>query len=340
MTTKLCRALSALTLTGGAPDRTAARRIVTQATGSQAKKLISFLHDLYPGGKRTAGDMAYISGLEPDLLGEAMVLRTLKNEGTEAGPYLDRAFEDVDNRAMRTGFEVLGRLSGDHPEAGEWIARVLSRYVAQRALPAFQAALAIVEADSPGERAAHSLLGIHLAKALAREGTILNALEIAAEGLPERTVSLREVGLWVAETRLLLVPEAEEDARASRLLDLGRRQHELGQREAALASTQEALDIRRKLAAARPGAFLAELAESLNNLGKLQSEMGQREAALASTQEALDVIWPLFIASPRAFRRNTELFLNNSRKHLEALNRDLPPDLLERLTTFQSTLSP
>jgi len=43
-------------------------------------------------------------------------------------------------------------------------------------------------------------------------------------------------------------------------------------REDALAASQEAVDIRRQLAAARPDAFLPDLAMSLNNLGNRLSE--------------------------------------------------------------------
>ena len=71
------------------------------------------------------------------------------------------------------------------------------------------------------------------------------------------------------------------------LNNLGAEQSELGQREAALASTLEAVDLYRKLAEARPDAFLPDLAMSLNNLGTMQSALGQREAALASTREAV-----------------------------------------------------
>jgi hypothetical protein len=41
----------------------------------------------------------------------------------------------------------------------------------------------------------------------------------------------------------------------------------LGLREEALASSQEAVDIRRRIAETRPDAFLPNLATSLNNLG-------------------------------------------------------------------------
>ena len=65
---------------------------------------------------------------------------------------------------------------------------------------------------------------------------------------------------------------------------------ELGRREEALAAAQEAVDIRRALAAARPEAFTPDLAGSLNNLAGALSELGQREEALAAAQEAAELV--------------------------------------------------
>jgi tetratricopeptide (TPR) repeat protein len=61
---------------------------------------------------------------------------------------------------------------------------------------------------------------------------------------------------------------------------------DLGQREEALAAIQEAVTIRRELAAARPDAFRPDLASSLNNLAIRLGDLGQREEALAAIQEA------------------------------------------------------
>ncbi|MCY1060018.1 tetratricopeptide repeat protein [Nannocystis sp. SCPEA4] len=72
------------------------------------------------------------------------------------------------------------------------------------------------------------------------------------------------------------------------LNNLGNRQSEVGQREAALASAAEAVRIYEELAKRNPKAFQPDLAMSLNNLGIRQSEAGQREAALASAAEAFD----------------------------------------------------
>ena len=49
---------------------------------------------------------------------------------------------------------------------------------------------------------------------------------------------------------------------------------DLGRREEALAASQEAVEICRRLAAARPDAFLPDLAMSLNNLGDRLSDLG------------------------------------------------------------------
>ncbi len=118
------------------------------------------------------------------------------------------------------------------------------------------------------------------------------------------------------------------------LNNLGNKQSALGQREAALISMQEAVDLRRKLAQARPDAFLPDLAMSLNNLGAMQAALGQREAALVSAEEALDAIWPFFLRLPAAFEPFAGIYLRNLREHLEALGRPPPPSLLEREATF------
>ncbi|MDC0678849.1 tetratricopeptide repeat protein [Sorangium atrum] len=309
------RAVTALTLRGGASSRGEAAALVARIMDERDEKLVDqylrFLRDLYPGQRRTSRTGDYLGGLEPDLLGEAMVHRTLSLEGGEADSYLDRVLErPAGEDALRTAFAVLGRLSEDQSEDGEqWLTHVLGRDVVGRAMVAFEAAKAL------GERTAHARLGSVLAKSLEREGTIDLAEQMARTGLPERTVSLREVALWAAQKRLEHLPEGielERLAKRSRLLNnLGKMQSELGQREAALASAQEAVTIRRTLAEQQPSAFLPDLALGLNNLGKTLSELGQREAALASTQEAVTRYRTLAEQQPDAFLPYLALSLNN-----------------------------
>ncbi len=294
---KLRLAVAELTLKGGARDKAEAEHMVGD------EDLATLLRDLYPG---RAGQR-YLGGLEPDLLGEAMVWRALSQEGAGAGPYLDRVFEGADAQAVRTGFTVLGRLSEDHEEVAGWIARVLARDVAGRAMEVFAAAKTV------GETTAHAALGMELARALEREG----ALELAERLDPElphpgRTVSLREVGLWVLTMRLAGLTEGSAQEERARILNnLSVWQSALGQREAALASTQKAVDLYRKLAEGRPEPFLRNLATSLTNLAARQSELGEREVALASAQEAVDLHRRLQQANPEASPPDLAMCLNN-----------------------------
>ena len=57
----------------------------------------------------------------------------------------------------------------------------------------------------------------------------------------------------------------------------------LGRREDALTAIEETVKIRRGLAAARPDAFLPDLATSLNNQSNTLSDLGRREDALRPT---------------------------------------------------------
>jgi tetratricopeptide (TPR) repeat protein len=108
---------------------------------------------------------------------------------------------------------------------------------------------------------------------------------------------------------------------ASTLNILGTRLSNLGRREEALVATQEAVDIRRRLAAARPDALLPELASSLNNLGNRLSELDRREEALVATQEAVDIYRRLAAAGPDAFLPYLASSLNNLGIRLSQLGR-------------------
>jgi hypothetical protein len=297
---RIRRVVAALTLTGGAPRPAQAGALVERVTGARDEALALVLHDLYAGGAEHGGPPPYLG--RPDLIGEAMVLRALAKEGGEAGAFLDQVFAGGDAGALRTGFEVLGRVSGAVSEDGmndaeAWIARVLAGDVAGRAMPAFQAAKAV------GDETAHARIGPVLARALEGSGTVDLVEQMAEAGVPRQTVSLREVALWAAKERLAHVAEGDAARRAELLNDLGRRQSALGQREEALASLRDAAGIRRRLAEALPDAFLPALAASLDDLGEMERDLGEREAALASIEEAVTIFRGLARQRPDAFQR-------------------------------------
>ena len=85
------------------------------------------------------------------------------------------------------------------------------------------------------------------------------------------------------------------------LSNLGIRLSEVGRRDDALTTTEEATAIHRQLAEANPAAHLPNLAMSLSNLGIRLSEVGRRDKALAPTEEATAIRRRLAEANPAAY---------------------------------------
>jgi hypothetical protein len=76
---------------------------------------------------------------------------------------------------------------------------------------------------------------------------------------------------------------------------------DLGRREEALAATQEAVDIRRRLAQTRPDAFLPYLAMSLRSLSRTLIALEQYNEAAAAAHEGLAAILPFLEKRVSAF---------------------------------------
>jgi len=112
----------------------------------------------------------------------------------------------------------------------------------------------------------------------------------------------------------------------------------LGQREPALEAAQEAVAIRRELAAQRPDAFRPDLAVSLNNLAAMLSDLGQREPALEAAQEAVALYRELAAQRPDAFRPDLAVSLAVEANCLDAGERTA--DALASIAEAIATLSP
>ncbi|MFZ5895585.1 MAG: tetratricopeptide repeat protein, partial [Myxococcota bacterium] len=67
-------------------------------------------------------------------------------------------------------------------------------------------------------------------------------------------------------------------------------------------------------AAARPDAFLPDLAMSLNNLGAMLSDLGRREEALAAAEEGVAITLPL----ARKYSRTSGAMLRSLCDNVEA----------------------
>jgi Tetratricopeptide repeat len=82
---------------------------------------------------------------------------------------------------------------------------------------------------------------------------------------------------------------------------VGRRRTDSGQRESALDSMSEAVDLYRQLAEAGPATHLPDLARSLNGLSNCQSAIGDEGPALASITETVAIHRRLADADPATY---------------------------------------
>src|SRR5262249_49364659 len=89
---------------------------------------------------------------------------------------------------------------------------------------------------------------------------------------------------------------------AARAGTLGIRLSNLGRREEALAASQEAVAIRRRLAETRPDAFLPDLASSVSVMSDALAALDRHgEAAQAATQ-ALEILAPFVERYPQTYQ--------------------------------------
>ncbi|HEX8819434.1 MAG TPA: tetratricopeptide repeat protein [Archangium sp.] len=317
----------AATLRGGFADSseasTVAGRLLERALSDNEQELLRLLHRIY---QRTDNDSAvFLPALEPDLIGEGMVLRVASPTTAEdrlPSAWIDRVCPpDEESRVVSTALEVLGRTSATQSDAVRpWLEQFfVGPRLRSRALLALKAAKAI------GLRTAFSVLGDILADRLDAEGDVNVAHELDAIGIPDSTVSLRRVAEWTSRTLLLALQGADDEqgrAERARLLNnLGNRLSELGRREEALEATREAVELRRALAQRNPDAFWPDLAMSLKNLGHSLSELGHREETLEATREAVEVYRALEQRNPDAFRPDLAMSLNNLGNSLSELGR-------------------
>jgi len=159
-------------------------------------------------------------------------------------------------------------------------------------------------------------LSLRLA-ALGRQEEALAAIQEAAD--LHRELAAARLPRYALRRRLMQLTVRPDLARS--LNNLSLRLAALGRQEEALAVSQEAVTIRRELAARWPDAYRYELAGSLKDLSPPLAALGRREEALAASQEAAEIYRELAAARPDAFRPDLARSLNNLSLRLGELGR-------------------
>jgi tetratricopeptide (TPR) repeat protein len=135
----------------------------------------------------------------------------------------------------------------------------------------------------------------------------------------EPTLALRELASLGAEAAQQLSDPSWRSSLTDALDQLAIESQSSGRWEEALAATEEAVVIRRDLAAAGSDTSMASLATSLNNLATTLGTLGRHEAALEATEEALAIRRELALARPDAFTPDLAISLSNRATTLSAM---------------------
>ena len=268
-------------------------------------KVARWLHDLYPPGDPDTAAGEWVGPLRPDLLAEHLVVRVLTGR-----PCLTRALlADLDEQRASKSLTLLARAALTDPVARDLIDLALTSDPCHLAVPAL--AVAVETNASVGEQ---------ITDALEAGDWPMDLLGLIARALPESSVALARLAALVFQ-RLAGTSEGDSERRGGHLIDLSIWLSRLGRREEALAAIEEAVTIRRQLAATRPDAFLPDLAMSLNNQSNRLSELGRREEALAAIEEAVTSYRQLAATRPDAFLPDLAMSLNNQSNRLSELGR-------------------
>ena len=279
-------------------------------------------------------DAGGIAPVQPDMIGEALLLDVWQEDNIEALPAIARAHaadpEAVAKTVIRTCQDYIIR---GHRHPLNWMEKI-------RVDSADSYALMRLSDAMPRSTLELREIAAELAKAVADQakpqaGDVLDLeqLEILSAALNNLSIRLSELGrreeaLAAIEMAVALhrafttvIPGAFSPDLAGSLNNLSTSLSALGRREEALAAIEEAVTICRDLATADPDAFRPNLAASLTNLSKQFSALGRWDESLAAIEEAIESHRHLADAHPDAFRPDLAQSINNLSTYLSALGR-------------------
>ena len=270
-----------------------------------------------------------IAAIEPDMIGEALLLRVWPETNTLALPAIARAHaadpDAVAKTVIRTCQDYVIR---GHRYPLSWLEKIRADSVDLNTLVELSNAMPMDTLELREIAAALATTVVDTIKSrgddlkdldqLAILAASLNNLSNRFSALGRREEALASIKEAVAIQRDLAAtrPDAFRPDLATSLNNLSNCFSELGRREEALAAIEEAVAIQRDLAATRP-----DLAGSLSNLSNRFSALGRREEALASNEEAVAIQRDLAAARPDAFRPDLARSLNNLSTHFSAHGR-------------------
>lgn len=303
--------LASATLLGGIPSRRHAHELADRLLGRKRERaeeeVVALLHRVYS----RSSTLVHIPAIEPDLLGEEMILRATKDAHAE---WIDQATPDelCTTESTTTIFTVLGRIAvrDNSSRVHAWIDHLLHRDLAIYAVPALRAAKAVTQQTTA------SPLGGILTQAVIKRGSLALAQAIQKEGIPYPSISLSELDNWCLTALLSDSAEANgSDAtqeRASLFLRRGRALDSLGRYHDAMVADQESLRLFQSLYRISPDKYFYEVTLSMANLIATSGHAGERRLSLTTAEDLVALYQRQFGSTfPEAALHGLATALNN-----------------------------
>lgn len=254
-----------------------------------------------------------IAPVLPDLIGEALIVRTL-----QAGAVL-RCHAVDSHLVAETVIRCAQDFGQQSTEPLKWLK------VITNSLDNDEDALAALAASLPMQSVVLSDLNLRVTHRLqtlraGREDVSLHLRASTMHGLAiaQAHAGELEAALLSAQVATNLYrglaehrPDVYERHLARSLNNLANMLSALNQFERALLAAQEAANIHRELVVHMPDMFTPDLATSLHTLASRLNEMGKRDLALQAVQEAVDIRRKLAARSPDVFLPDLASSLNN-----------------------------
>ena len=238
-----------------------------------------------------------IVAVRPDPIGDHLVLTDLTNTPNSAAFAALTAPEAVWTRALST---INRAGQNDHSHATAVIGQMLTSHPDRWPAALDLALLQGGPVSEAIESHVHSMAPVL-------------PLDHLSEAIPFTELITSPLGLHVDQARLASARQTDQPPHvlAALLQRVAERHRLLGDPAGALAAIEEAVTLRRELAATAPAVYTPNLAMSLNNLSNRRAGTGDPAGALAAIEEAVTLYRELAATAPAVFTADLAASLNN-----------------------------
>lgn len=272
------------------------------------KPLFTLLAPLYPNRQG-------IQGLQPDLLGEALITQCLL--GIKGEKLLHAILGSNNPKWRRSSLTVLARILRNREEISSIIKPVLTTHFVNCA---DDLVAVMVETPSPlAQVVEQAFISLNSPQKNQACGILDKHIQYEVLPLIDLAVLVRQAQVNKENSRLKKITNETQKSLAGALINLSNSFVQQGNIDEGAKTAKRALDIFEKLAKAKPERFEPAFATALSNYSNILSEFDRAEDAEIAAKQALDIRQKLAKAKPEIFEPALATSLSNYAVRLSEL---------------------